>query len=440
MIKCSIFIKYRPNLLGLYLFFSTFFSNSLLAQISKNDCEQILNKYKVAYNQSNFSILESCLSKNYSYLNMGPEDSYFSTYLHISIKKPEQISKIDSIWVHTIKSLSDSTFELAFKRKFNNYTDKDICKFILKKNKIDNDLELMMYPKGSYIKGISNDFSNINVSYTLYIPDSMTYRDISSNFTIAELEHCLQKKKNNFTIYYENEEIENLANTSIESLNYISNVIKIRLGLLHLPQTGIYFTQHEGTVFIIRNGNGNNDEVIFPYYYLSNNNFKPNTETLNDFLYSTMSHEITETALDINCGIHSPDTRWYRDGISEYIAYQICKEKDSTVFKNNFLTRRMNEYKNNIGQGNILDWRGNEPKKKEQGKLIGDKYIYQIEYGQYGRSMKFFLDFVEDYGEEALQNIHIKLDGKKSVNQKKILKTIEKITGEKNIIARISKY
>ncbi|PQJ20621.1 hypothetical protein [Tenacibaculum sp. SG-28] len=170
-------------------------------------------------------------------------------------------------------------------------------------------------------------------------------------------------------------------------------------------------------------------------YESDSSNFVKLTNTIGN----TFSHEIVEGTLVQKYNLKGYEYRWFRDGLSEYIAYKFCKIIAPNEAKSYFIDNRLLLAAKFSMEGNLLDWRANGPiKSVDKGKLYGSKFIYSNELGQYGRAFKFFKDLFEnDEGQliEILKQI-------KTINNLTIdilLKIMSEATN-KNIAELISKY
>ena len=92
-------------------------------------------------------------------------------------------------------------------------------------------------------------------------------------------------------------------------------------------------------------------------------------------------HELVELHLTIGKGIQDPNTRWFRDGLAEYVAHKVAQnlnpQADSIIMKG-----CMEAYTKVKGNANLLKWIGTGNEKNMKGIEGGD--------GQYAAAMFFF--------------------------------------------------
>lgn len=130
-------------------------------------------------------------------------------------------------------------------------------------------------------------------------------------------------------------------------------------------------------------------------------------------------HEVTELHLVLGKGILDPNTRWFRDGLADYVAHTVAKqlnpEADSLV-----MATRVESYEPIKGKADLLNWIGTGSEKKQKGFEGGS--------GHYAAAMFFFIDLTEKYGEEVIPNLLERLLDHKKITSKVLIKELSEIT------------
>ncbi|GAB2773852.1 hypothetical protein [Salinimicrobium soli] len=164
-----------------------------------------------------------------------------------------------------------------------------------------------------------------------------------------------------------------------------------------------------------------------------------NNARLTNKIGHTFSHEIVEGTLIHGYNLGGYKYRWFRDGLSDYLAFRFCRIVAPEAAKEYFVKDRLSSAAEFAGKGNLLDWRGNGPiERVDKGKLYGDKFIYFNEVGQYGRSFKLFKDLFQE-NEDGLIQVLEKIEREENISVEKVLDIMSEVTGE-DIEQLISEY
>lgn len=418
-------MKFKSNIkiIALLLFS---INTLLMAQENKNDkltIISLLENYQKAINTNNLEYFKPIISQNFMIGNSPPMSSYVDAYLVITLKDstPNKILRLENFDFQfnqtndTVQIEFDKIFSFGIKK-----TQNAKVTFIQENNKWKLD---------KFIKGFRTRTTNYSLTVTFKMRVDTIYS--SNEFQIIDPSVLNFITKNKYKIYYD-DTLKHEAAKCLDLLIQIDSIIRKRLGFPDMFRQHIVLTTMKGTFMIIGN------EVIWTISLPDNNPNNKNYSILKELIRVT-AHEITEATLVDKYGMLSIQNRWYRDGMADYAAYIITKQFNSEIFEDYFIKGRYNQYKKHKRKGNLLDWRGTGAIDKEEGKLIAEKFIYANDFGQYGRALQFFIDLVNDYGENIIIKIHKQLEGKKNLSAKKILSVMSKITGE-DIRERISEY
>lgn len=172
------------------------------------------------------------------------------------------------------------------------------------------------------------------------------------------------------------------------------------------------------------------------------NNIVFNKAKIENEILRYYSSEFTELNLYLGHGLFLTNNRWYTDGFSELIAYKTMLKLgyDSLANEKFIKGRYEKEYLKYKEHDNLLDWAINRELAPYFNPLIGEKYSYNIDSGQYGRAFWFFKELIDQYSIEIIHKIHQHFNNPKiEVSRDDLLNYMSKITGE-DIKIRISKY
>ncbi|MDY8137054.1 hypothetical protein [Aquimarina sp. 2201CG5-10] len=172
------------------------------------------------------------------------------------------------------------------------------------------------------------------------------------------------------------------------------------------------------------------DQPVIPVVFKTEEDFEANFET-QLFLNWVYFHEVTELHLVLK-GIKAANTRWFRDGLAEYMAYKVCKKLSPETAKN-MLQKRRESYQEVKGNANLLNWTGTGiSENPEQDEFKGGT-------PQYGAGLLFFIDLVNDHGEDIIIQLFQALKNERDLSSKNILLALDKLTKE-DTYQRVKRY
>ncbi len=151
------------------------------------------------------------------------------------------------------------------------------------------------------------------------------------------------------------------------------------------------------------------------------------------FLYWVYFHEFTELHLVTVKRMQAQDTRWFRDGLADYIAYKTASALHPPTAQY-MRDGRMEAYDEIGRSADLLSWIGTGEKassRRAAGHTGGS--------GQYAAAMLFFEDLVEEYGEEIIRQTLEATSQYSRVNSETLLRIMTDLTGE-DMRARINRY
>lgn len=165
--------------------------------------------------------------------------------------------------------------------------------------------------------------------------------------------------------------------------------------------------------------NANIDQPVIPVPILTAN--YENDTTTSFFINWAYFHELVEAHLAYGKNITNPDTRWFRDGLADYISHKVAQELNPQI-DSIMMQRRMNSYDDIGRKADLLTWIGTGNMTKKASGIEGGS-------GQYAAAMLFFIDLTDEYGEEIIPQIMEALKKHKDITSKILIKEISKITG-----------
>ena len=171
------------------------------------------------------------------------------------------------------------------------------------------------------------------------------------------------------------------------------------------------------------------DELIIPVA-IPNSAIKEDT-TAGIFVNWAYFHELTELHLTLTKGISDQNTRWFRDGLADYISHQVCSKLDKEIDEI-MMEKRKKSYKKIKGHANLLEWTGTGSNQPLQSGFKGGA-------AQYAAALQFFIDLTRDHGEQIIPELLASFKGQKNISSKTIINNLSKLTGE-NIRERIISY
>lgn len=242
----------------------------------------------------------------------------------------------------------------------------------------------------------------------------------ATNEKAIRLEDLSKIESKGAITYYENglhDDAVDINSTQIKGLGIAKNIlgedILFKMGFLLLKDTM---------------ANMSIDEAVIPVP-LDDNSVEGQefSGTIVNWVYF---HEVTELHLLLGRGILDPKTRWFRDGLADYIAHSVAKqlnpEIDSLV-----MTERMEAYEKVKGNAQLLNWIGTGSEKKQSGIEGGS--------GQYAAAMLFFIDLTNKYGEDIIHKLLDAISDVKNITSKVLVRELTGLTGA-NIKSMIESY
>ncbi len=142
-------------------------------------------------------------------------------------------------------------------------------------------------------------------------------------------------------------------------------------------------------------------------------------------------HEVVELYLVFNKGIKDQNTRWFRDGMADYIAHRVCSELNPKV-DSVLIANRMQSYKRLNGKADLASWIGT-------GQLDNEYSGHHSGSGAYAGALCFFTDLVDHYGDQVISCFFDHLIKNNNPDSAMLIAELSEITGE-DIQARLLKY
>lgn len=389
-----------------------------------NDIEiNIVDSIKKANNERNYDLIKPYLSQEFHFKDSDINTSFTSLYSYLNFKSSEIITKIE---IDFVKEINDSIFSIKGTKFYENYnSDKLELTYKLTdmgaKIQVMNSLKPHKFPlttRASYsneeIFGDDpvNNITNLNVL------------DKSSADSISKF---------GYTVYFD-EGLKKESEISLKLFGHLDSLLENKFLINEIEKENLFLTKinSNNTITI---GKSRNIPWILALYESDSSNILKLTNKIGN----TFSHEIVEGSLVQKYNLKGYKYRWFRDGLSEYIAYEYCKIIAPEEAESYFIENRLSSAIEFSKQGNLLDWRANGPiKSVDKGKLYGSKFIYFNEVGQYGRAFKFFKDLFEN-DEDQLVEILKKIKAYNNLTIDALLDIMSETT-DKNITALISEY
>lgn len=402
----------------------TLFESCSLTKNAEKTSLKIVDDYKKAINLNDYNYIKPHLSNSLKADNMDIRSTWIMFYSYVNFGDNEKIKKIK---VDSIKSLSNDTNILY------------ITQFLKKGTTEKLEMNIFKDKKSWKINRISNFQPN---NFTMTTRASFVNEDVFGDNPVHNISNLkiLDKSKsdsltNNYTIYYDAKHLKENAKLTLEKLNYLDSILlnKYLFNSIHRENILLTHINSRNTITIGK-------ELNIPWSISLSKNKEENITKLKKLLATTYSHEIIEGTLLNKYNLKDIKFRWFRDGLSEYIAYKYGLLIDPQSTKLYFNENRVSEYNKNKQKGNLLDWRGAGINPTlDTGKLYGDEYIYENEKGQYGRAFMFFKDTFE-LKEKHLTNILASISNEKdNITVEKLLKIMTNELNE-DIVKRISQY
>ncbi len=142
-------------------------------------------------------------------------------------------------------------------------------------------------------------------------------------------------------------------------------------------------------------------------------------------------HEVVELHLVFNKGIKDQNTRWFRDGMADYIAHRVCSELNPEI-DSVLIANRMQSYKRLNGRADLATWIGT-------GELDKEYSGHHSGSGAYAGALCFFTDLVDQYGDQVISCFFDHLIKNNNPDSAMLIAELSEITGE-DIQERLLKY
>ncbi len=265
-----------------------------------------------------------------------------------------------------------------------------------------------------YLLKMDVPIGNVNMNVSVSLGNDTTSKQINlNNFS------CVKNKKG---LTYYDKGLEYIAKevnqNQIKGINFVNEILGEKLsfpiGLLLINDSL---------------QNTNIGQALMPVA-INSKTFETDTLT-NFFLNWAYFHELVEIHLVVGKFIKDPNTRWFREGLAEFVAHEVARKLNPKTDKI-MISNRMKSYEKIGKKANLLNWIGTGDENiKRQGVQGGN--------GQYTAAMLFFIDLTNDYGKEIIPKVLTKLSGCSNIDSKIIIKELSILTGE-NIENRIKKY
>jgi hypothetical protein len=385
--------------------------------------EKIIESLRKANNDRNYNEIKPFLSSDFHFKGSDINTSFTSLYSYLNFNLSEKISKIE---IDYVKEINDSLTLIKGIKYYEKY----------KSDKLE--VVYKLTDKGAKITTI-NRLRPHKFSVTTrasYIKDEIFGNDPVNNITnliILDKSSSDSISKYGYTIYFD-KKLTLESNKSLILFRKLDSLLINQFEIREIERENLFLTNiiSNNTITIGKN-------LDIPWTMALYNSDSINIINLTNKIGNTFSHEIIEGTLVQKYNLKGYKFRWFRDGLSEYIAYQYCKIVAPKEAESYFIENRLSSASEFIKNGNLLDWRANGPiKNVDKGKLYGSKFIYLNEVGQYGRAFKFFKELFEN-DTESLIKILKTIKEHKDINIEKLLSIMSEETN-KDIIKLISKY
>ncbi|OEJ99893.1 hypothetical protein [Roseivirga misakiensis] len=383
----------------------------------------IISKVKNAVNENDYSIIQPLLTHNFTLSGMDPNTSYTSLYAYLNFKSSAKITEIS---IKRVEQFNDSINSLKGRIHFKDYKSE---KFELRYNPNENDGKI------TYISTIRPHKFSLTTRAT-YNSNLIFGNDRAkniNNLSVLDYSQADSFMGAGYQIYYD-QELEDEAKFALNQFNQLIDFLSYRFKLQEIEKQSLYLTEVNSSNTIVV-GTDRYIPWTFPMYESDS----VNMDKLSKKIGNTFSHEIVEETLVHSYKLRGYKYRWFNDGVSEYMAYHYCMVSVPDEGIRYFFDNRLAKASEFKQDGNLLDWRGNGPiESVDQGKLYGDRFIYNNDVGQYGRAFKYFKDTFENREALFLKLLtDIKLES--SMTPEKLLDMLSAATGT-NAIDEISKY
>lgn len=383
----------------------------------------IVESIKQANNERNYDLIKPFLSKEFHFKGSDINTSFTSLYSYLNFKSSEIITNIE---IDYVKKINDSIFSIKGTKSYENYNSDKL------------ELTYKLTDLGAKIQVINN-----LEPHKFHLTTRASYRDEEifgddpvNNITklnVLDKSSADSISQFGYTIYFD-QGLKKESEISLKLFNRLDNLLIKQFSINEIERENLFLTtiNSDNTITI-----GKNRKI--PWTMALYESDSSNIIKLTNKIGNTFSHEIIEGTLVQKYNLEGYEYRWFRDGLSEYIAYKFCKTIAPKEAESYFINNRLSSAIKFCKEGNLLDWRANGPiKSVDTGKLYGSKFIYFNEVGQYGRAFKFFKDLFEN-NEKQLVEILKKIKAHNNLTIDVVLDIMSETT-DKNIAELISKY
>lgn len=398
-------------------------TNCITSSINSTS-KKIIKDYQSSINNNDYNLIKPHLDNSLMVDKMDYNSTWIMFYSYVNFGQNEKIRNIE---IDKIEPKSDSIKILHLIQNFDNGQKQTMEMNLLKKNNLWK------------ISRISSFQPN---NFTLTTRASFVNEDVFGNDRVNNIVNLkiLDKSKadslvDNYRIYYDAKDLKQNADFTLNRLKNFDEFLlnRFKFNTIHREDILLSNINSRNTITI---GKG----LDIPWVISLTNNTSENNKKINKLIANTYSHEIVEGALLNEYNLKDIKFRWFRDGLSEYIAYKYSSIIDLETAETYFLKNRQSDYLKNKQNGNLLDWRGSSANPSiDKGTLYGSKYIYENDNGQYGRAFMFFKNSFENK-EEILSNILSSIYNKRqNISVEELLEIMDKEMNE-DVIKKLSEY
>jgi len=385
--------------------------------------KRIVERIKKANNDRDYNEIKHFLSNDFHFKNRTVNGSFTSLYSYLKFNESEKISKIE---INYVKDINDSLIEIKGTKYYENYNSETL------------ELIYKLTNKGPKII----TFNSIK-PHKLPITTRASYRNdeifgndpVNNIINLQVLDKSVADSINEYgyTIFYD-KELNVESKRALNLFKKLDSLLINRFEINDIERENLFLTniKSNNTITI-----GKSRDI--PWTIPLHESDSINNINLTNKIGNTFSHEIIEGTLVQKYNLKGYKYRWFRDGLSEYLAFEYCKIVAPKEAERYFLENRLSAANEFIKDGNLLDWRADSfIKNVDKGKRYGSKFIHSNKVGQYGRAFKFFKDLFQE-NDSKLNSILKEIKKEKNISVEKILYIMSKATN-KNIEELISNY
>lgn len=382
----------------IFIFSLLLFVNTNAKSTSKNEfTKPILETAKQFENtlvQQKFEYIEPYLSKNFV---LNDYDSSVSKKLFKSIIFFLEVNKIDSIRIDEVKS--DTVFVSTMLNGKKGYFNVKIT--MLHKTEATKILSIKFGVKLNIKMGVSENDDN----EALLVDDLSSYKLIKQEYIHT---------------YYQPGSLD-LANSIAKKQYSGSKLTESILGEELSFPLGILLLEKQDKNVVL-------SKPVIPITINKDFTLDSISLMLSDWVYF---HELVELHLIYGKNIKDPETRWFRDGLSDFVAYQICKRNNPKLAKRIFEQRKASYRKLNKS-AELLLWTGT-------GQLLKQQEEQKFECGNYAAALFFFNDFLHEFNDISVSKILASIN-RKEVSSDNLIHVLKSLAGGEDIKERIKRY